>query len=100
MLRAGPACHSIELARSGAEVLYAVESEEAMVEYARSKAVAEDINLQLILGDMENFQLPVRQGSHPHRTSILGLAGLIEEDEVDLRSYAVMHTVSMAFWVL
>ena len=35
-----------------------------MVEYARSKAVAADINLQLILGDMENFQLPVRQSLH------------------------------------
>lgn len=45
-------------------MLYAVESEAAMVEYARSKAVAADINLQLILGDMENFQLPVRQSLH------------------------------------
>ena len=58
--RAGPACHSIELARAGAEVVYAVELAESMVVHARAKAAAAGVSLHLIQGDMESFQLPVR----------------------------------------
>lgn len=56
--RAGPAMHSVELARGGA-VVYAVEQSAAMVEHARRKAAAAGVDLHLIQGDMETFLLPV-----------------------------------------
>lgn len=70
--RAGPATHSIELARGGAEV-YAVEQSVAMMEHARTKAATEGVDLHFIQADMESFLLPVRGLLHLLPASKQGL---------------------------
>jgi SAM-dependent methyltransferase len=58
-LAAGPAEHAIEFARRGLEVT-ALDLNQAMCDYARSKAVAAGVPVEVVRADMRSFALPQR----------------------------------------
>jgi SAM-dependent methyltransferase len=58
-LAAGPAEHALEFARRGLEVT-TLDLSAKMCEYARSKAVAAGLPVEVVRGDMRSFALPQR----------------------------------------
>jgi SAM-dependent methyltransferase len=58
-LAAGPAEHTIEFARRGTDVT-ALDLSPAMCDYARSKAVAAGLPVEVVRADMRSFALPQR----------------------------------------
>ena len=58
-LGAGPAQHARELVRRGAEG-WALDMSAAMADYARARAAADGVRLEVVRGDMTAFELPGR----------------------------------------
>lgn len=58
-LAAGPAEHAIEFARRGTDVT-ALDLSQAMCDYAKSKAVAAGLPVEVVRADMRSFALPQR----------------------------------------
>mmetsp|Transcript_65800 Transcript_65800/g.208249 ORF Transcript_65800/g.208249 Transcript_65800/m.208249 type:complete len:359 (-) Transcript_65800:43-1119(-) len=70
-LGAGPARHSIELAKRGLQVT-ALELNPHMVEYAQGRAAAEKVSVNFIEGDMRGFQVPQPGGGFDMVLILLG----------------------------